>query len=541
MMNEIDELLDRAFAAFNSEDLRAAEALCRQAMAISPHHGDALYLLGLIAYRQKAFSVAADLLHEALELYPQIVNYQLAFAEVLRAQGHLEEALSYYSKQEKNPKVKTEIGLIYLAQRKNKEAKSYFHQALKEDKDIAQAYLGLATLARSNKEKESLLLRAFATEANENTAYQLSRFYMGKKSWKKAETLIKNYLIFSRDLVVYGAVLEALGRTDEAFEALNHATQMDAFNSNAWVQTGLLLEHQKYWNKAEAAYRKALALDNTLLLAHDGLSNALIAQGQIPEALEHTRCVILENPNHFPSLYKLALLLEETADYTEALGIYFKLLILKPNKTGLEKHISHAITELAKSDTKLAKKFAKGWIKNFPNSDFAKKTWNLIKMLVVIVFCGFSCITNAFYDDDQLGLAWELRHASLGDPLSQYHVAQIWEEGKGVPQNTEKAIEFYKLAAAQGHVESNMALGRIYEDRKSMDVAMPYYLKAAKSQYVPAQLHLAEYFESIHQYDYAYMWLETAMRQLFPNQPDLNVVSPHLAELKNKLNPPQSP
>ena len=77
-MNKIDELLDRAFEAFNSENLRLAETLCREAMAISPTHGDALYLLGLIAYRQKALTVAADLLHEALELYPDISNYQLA-------------------------------------------------------------------------------------------------------------------------------------------------------------------------------------------------------------------------------------------------------------------------------------------------------------------------------------------------------------------------------------------------------------------------------------------------------------------------------
>ena len=36
MTNEVDELLDRAFEAFNAEDLRKAETLCREAMAISP-------------------------------------------------------------------------------------------------------------------------------------------------------------------------------------------------------------------------------------------------------------------------------------------------------------------------------------------------------------------------------------------------------------------------------------------------------------------------------------------------------------------------
>ena len=154
MMNKIDALLDQAFAAFNSEDLRVAEGLCREAMMISPTHGDALYLLGLIAYRQKAYTVAADLLHEAIELYPNIQNYQLAFAEVLRAQGHLDEALSFYKKLMNDPKVRTEAGLIYLAQGKKKEAKDCFQMALKQDEHIAAAYLGLVALATKKREKE---------------------------------------------------------------------------------------------------------------------------------------------------------------------------------------------------------------------------------------------------------------------------------------------------------------------------------------------------------------------------------------------------
>ena len=536
MTNEVDNLLDRAFNAFNAEDLRQAETLCREAMAISPRHGDALYLLGLIAYRQKALSVAADLLHEALELYPNILNYEMAFAEVLRAQGNLDEALSYYQKYIDNPKVKTEAGLIYLAQGKNREAKMSFREALKLNDKIASAYLGLAALSKSNKEKEALLLHAFESEATENSAYQLARFYMAKKAWKKAETLIKGYLIFSRDWVVYGAVLEALGRTDEALSALNKATELDAYNSSAWIETGLLLENHKKWDLAENAYRKALSLDNTLLLAHDGLSNALMAQGQFPEALEHTRHVILKNPNHDASLYKLALLLEQTKDYEEALGIYFKLLVLKTNKVGIEKHIAHAIKELAKKDGKLAKKFAKGWLKSFPLSEMAKQTWNLIKVFFIAFILCIGNIAHAYYDDEQMDLAWEMRHASLGDPLSQYKIATIMEEGKRVPQNIDKAIEYYKLAADQGHVESNMALGRIYEGRRSMTTALPYYIKAAESNYTPAQLHLSEYYEKQRQYMAAHMWLERAMKQLFPGRKNLEEVAPHLIELKNKIN-----
>ena len=215
-MNKIDELLDRAFEAFNAENLRQAESLCCEAMTISPTHGDALYLLGLIAYRQKAWNVAADLLHEALELYPDVPNYQLAFAEVLRAQGHLDEALSFYLKLMNDPRVRTEAGLIYLAQGKKKEAKECFRLALKENENIAAAYLGLSALVNKKKEKEDMLLKAYSAEANENTAYHLARFYVAQKAWKKAETILKNYLLFSRDWTLYAGILEGLKRPEEA-------------------------------------------------------------------------------------------------------------------------------------------------------------------------------------------------------------------------------------------------------------------------------------------------------------------------------------
>ena len=535
MMNRIDELLDQAFVAFNSENLRQAETLCREAMNISPTHGDALYLLGLIAYRQHAFSVAADLLHEALELYPDVANYQLAFAEVLRAQGHLDEALSFYLKLMNDPKVRTEAGLIYLAQGKNKEAKECFHIALQEDENIAAAYLGLSALVNKKKEKESLLLKAYAVEANENTAYQLARFYMSQKAWKKAETTLKNYLIFSRDWTLYAGILEGLKRPEEAMQALQKAIELDAYNSGAWVQQGLLLEHQKNWEKAAISYQKALALDNTLVVAHEGLSNVLMAQGQFPVALEHTRYVIEQNPNHFPSLYKLAILLEQTEDYEEALGLYFKLLVLKPHRVGLEKRIQETILSLNQKKSHLAKKFVKGWMTSFPKSDWAKATWDMIKVALVAICLGWTNMPFASFNEAQDELAWEMRYASLGDSESQFKLGVIWEEGKKVPQSISKAMEFYHKAAAQGHIGANMALGRLYAQQHNDEASFQHYLQAAEEGYVPAQLIVSRLLDAKGEYEQALKWLEKALKQMFPNVSDFLQVSPEYSTLKLKL------
>lgn len=40
--------------------------------------------------------------------------------------------------------------------------------------------------------------------------------------------------------------------------------------------------------------------------------------------------------------------------------------------------------------------------------------------------------------------------ADTGDAQAQFRIAQLYAEGKGVPQNFDTAIEWYLKAAAQG-------------------------------------------------------------------------------------------
>ena len=400
MTNNIDKVLDTAFDAFNQGDLDTAESLARDVIIMSPTHGDALYLLGMIAYRRRALESAADLLHQAIQMYPEIENYQLVFAEVLRAQGHLDEALSWYEKVTNSPEVKTEKGLIYLMQGKIHLAEQFFSEALKEKSDIAPAYLGLSEIASSKKQKEKLLLQAFEVQENENTAYHLSKFYIGKKDWQKAELILKPYLIYSRDWTLYGVVLAALNRHQDALEALKKATDLDAYDAGAWTQKGLLLEHQKQWIEAEQAYSQALTLNSEDLTAHAGLSNVLVAVGKTPLALEHMRAIILKNPNDVPTLFKLAVLLQETENYEEALGLYFKLLTDGAKVSGLNGRIKSSILSLMKLNKRMAKRFIKGWIKNFPKNKIATQMARYLKLVLLTIWLSVACSVYA-NDEEQ--------------------------------------------------------------------------------------------------------------------------------------------
>ena len=126
MMNEVDILMDSAFQDYNSGEFGSAEQKTRQALILSPTHGDALYLLGLLAYKKGIWTEAVDVLSLLVRLYPNYSNYRLALAEVYQHHGDLDKAKELYLAEEKNPQAMAEVGWIELKKGNLAEAKKNF-------------------------------------------------------------------------------------------------------------------------------------------------------------------------------------------------------------------------------------------------------------------------------------------------------------------------------------------------------------------------------------------------------------------------------
>ena len=58
-----------------------------------------------------------------------------------------------------------------------------------------------------------------------------------------------------------------------------------------------------------------------------------------------------------------------------------------------------------------------------------------------------------------------LRAADLGHADAAYHMGMYYEEGIGIGPSMVDAVEFYRIAADQGHEEANRAIERIYFPR----------------------------------------------------------------------------
>jgi cell division septation protein DedD len=69
--------------------------------------------------------------------------------------------------------------------------------------------------------------------------------------------------------------------------------------------------------------------------------------------------------------------------------------------------------------------------------------------------------------------------ASAGEPESQFQLGQAYQLGKGVPQDPDMAMMWYRRAASQGHAQASDELGFVLFSHSQRRAAMPYIERAA--------------------------------------------------------------
>ena len=86
--------------------------------------------------------------------------------------------------------------------------------------------------------------------------------------------------------------------------------------------------------------------------------------------------------------------------------------------------------------------------------------------------------------------------AKNGDAQAQYNVGQMYAQGKGVQQDTRKAMEWYEKAAKQGYAPAQYNLAEIYHNLGAVEdhayeKAKYWYEKAANQGVMQAHNNLA--------------------------------------------------
>ncbi len=95
--------------------------------------------------------------------------------------------------------------------------------------------------------------------------------------------------------------------------------------------------------------------------------------------------------------------------------------------------------------------------------------------------------------------------AQIGDADARFHVALMFDEGLGVPVDTQEADRWYWAAAQQGHAGAQCAVGRRLEAQGD-DAALDWYRKSsgqgdADALFAKGRLELSGAFEDIDAFD----------------------------------------
>lgn len=100
----------------------------------------------------------------------------------------------------------------------------------------------------------------------------------------------------------------------------------------------------------------------------------------------------------------------------------------------------------------------------------------------VSAMCYLGMVYDEGLDNIAAALPWYLRAASHNDAQAEARLGELYDEGRGVPQDTQKALDLYERAAAQGNDEAQAALGDHYRKDLDDNVNAAYYYNLAAAQ-----------------------------------------------------------
>ena len=90
--------------------------------------------------------------------------------------------------------------------------------------------------------------------------------------------------------------------------------------------------------------------------------------------------------------------------------------------------------------------------------------------------------------------AWLTNHNRLNDPEIWRDLGWTYKNGRGVEQDNEQAVYWYRKAAEQGDGISQTHLGYIYSNGQDVEQAVNWYRKAAEQGNALGQLSLGKMF-----------------------------------------------
>jgi len=274
-MNRAEALFAQAFARHQAGDLREAERLYRQVLAMASDHPDSLHLLGLVRMQSGAPEEGVRLMRRAVAIKPEFALAHYNLGNALRRLGDGEAAVEAYR------------GAIHL----------------RPNSPGALVNLGV-TLRGLGRHEEALQAyeRALSLQPNDPQAH------------------------YNR-----GVALQGIGRLEEAVDAYRRVLGLKADHADAWSNLAAALLALGRGPEALESCRRRLALEPRVAEAHIALAATWLELGRPGEAADASRRAVALAPDDSKAHAHLGGALRELGQSAESLAAYERAVQLNPD------------------------------------------------------------------------------------------------------------------------------------------------------------------------------------------------------------------
>jgi tetratricopeptide (TPR) repeat protein len=355
-------LMSQAEKHFQAGRLGDAEVLLRNALKIQPNNADALYALGLVAYRAGKPDAAILLIAEAIDLNPSAVRFHTNICAMYEMTGQLQKAIEHgriaVTLKPQSSEAHNNLGVAYLSSGEPSIAVEHFTKAIEADKRNADAL--------SNRSKAQIRLRRPADAARDARAASelvpnnasalngLAAALVALNDHAGAEAAVRRALAIQpgnlEAMLNLAIALKGQKKLEDALAIANQTAQMFPGRVEPLSLAAEIYLDRRADEAAARLIEQALALDpddaGTLLVA-----GRLHTEGLRPEkALEFFRRAVASQPASSEAHLMLGIALRQSGQFDAAIKSIEHAMALNPENVAAYLEISEAKQFVSESD-----------------------------------------------------------------------------------------------------------------------------------------------------------------------------------------------
>jgi predicted O-linked N-acetylglucosamine transferase (SPINDLY family) len=299
-----------------------------------PNSAAVLNMVGLSNMRLRRFEKANSILHRAVKTSPRTAALQHNLGLAQMQVGQLEDACVTLQKAVKldpsNAQVHLELANAHYRLGDIDGALAATKQAVDADPKFLAGYYNLGVLQQSLNAYEKAahaFQSALKIEPNFFHAHaalgtvhqQCGAPEKARESYEAARKIQPNDPV---NLCNFAALLFETGDIGLARTHLSTAEKVQPNNPQIKIDLGKCFQQEKRWTEAKACFRNALAIDDTLIGAHDRLADSAFQSGEPDLAIEHYKHSMALAPEATYAAKRLGRLHTALGDLDQAYSVF---------------------------------------------------------------------------------------------------------------------------------------------------------------------------------------------------------------------------